>query len=292
VDKTFKAFFRRLGSGKKPGFPRYQAWGGYDSVTFPTYGDGCRLQGKLRIQGAGEIKVKLHRGVEGEIKTVTVKREAGRWFVCLSVEKLACRLPVSSAEVGIDVGLESFAALSDGSVIENPRPFQAVEAKLRGAQRRVARRRKGSNRRRKAVRLLERLHAHIRSQRSDFQHRLSFSLVALFGLIAVEDLNVKGMAQGRLAKQVADAGWSSFLCKLAYKAANAGRELVRVDPKGTSQTCVCGASVPKRLAERWHACPACGLSQPRDVVSAQVILQRARTGRSGVNEEVVVSCVA
>lgn len=295
VDKTYKAFFARVKRGEKPGFPRYRSSRRYDSITFPSYGDGCRLlpNGKLRIQGAGHIKVKLHRPVEGEVKTVTVKREAGRWFVIFSVEHDAAPLPVSDRATGIDVGLNSFAALSDGTEIANPRHYRTAEARFRCAQRKVARRKnKRSGRRRKAVVLLQRAHAHVVNQRRDFQHKLSRQLVNGHGLIAVEDLNVKGLAGGMLAKSVHDAGWSSFVQMLSYKAECAGRVLVKVDPRGTSQTCVCGQCVPKTLADRWHNCPACGLSAGRDVVSAQVILQRAGTRPSGANVEVVVSCVA
>jgi putative transposase len=295
VDKTYQAFYSRLKHGDKPGFPRYRSARRYDSITFPSYGDGCRLldNGKLRVQGAGQIKVKLHRPVEGIVKTVTVKREAGRWFAILSVERDAAPLPASDHAIGIDVGLNSFAALSDGTEVSNPRYYRTAEGRFRWAQWKVARRRnKKSNRHRKAVRLLQRAHAHVRHQRADFQHKLSHQLVKKYGLIAVEDLNVKGLSGGMLAKSVHDAGWNSFIQKLSYKAECAGRVLVKVDPCGTSQTCVCGASVPKTLADRWHDCPACGLSAGRDVVSAQVILQRAGTRPSSANVGVIVPYVA
>jgi len=294
VYKTYRAFYARVKRGDKPGFPRYRSFRRYDSITFPSYGDGCRLldNGKLRVQGAGHIKVKLHRPVEGAIKTLTIKREAGRWFAVFSVEREGVPLPPSAAEIGIDVGLNSFAVLSDGTPIENPRYYRNAEARLRRCQRKVARRNKGGNRRRKAVRQLQRAHAHVRNQRADFQHKFSRQLVNEYGLIAVEDLNVKGLAAGMLAKFVHDAGWSQFVSMLSYKAECAGRVLVKVDPRGTSQTCVCGASVPKTLADRWHDCPACGLSASRDHVSAQVILSRAGNRPSGAKVEVVVSCVA
>ena len=295
VDKTFKAFFARVKRGDKAGFPRYRSFRRYGSITFPSYGDGCRLldTGKIRVQGAGHIKVNLHRPLEGTVKTVTVKREAGRWFACFSVERGAKPLPVSLEQVGIDVGLTTFAVLSNGAEIENPRYYRSAEARLRRCQRKVARRKKGSNRRRKAVRLLQRAHIHVVNQRSGFQHKEARKIVNRFGVIAVEDLNVKGLAGGMLAKSVHDAGWSQFLNFLAYKAAYAGRELIQVDPRGTSQTCVCEASVPKNLSDRWHHCVTCGLSAGRDHVSAQVILQRAVGNRpSGVNVEVVASCVS
>lgn len=285
VDKTFKAFFGRVKRGATPGFPRYRSSRRYDSITFPSYGDGCRLldSGKLRVQGAGQIKVALHRPLEGKVKVVTIKREASRWFVCFSVEQDQKMLPESSAAVGIDVGLTNFAVMSDGTTVPNPRCYRKAQAKLRVAQRRVARRKKGSNRRRKAVLQLQRAHVHVRNQRADFHHKLSCQIVNSFGLIAVEDLNVKGLAGGILAKSVHDAGWSSFIEMISYKAANAGRELVKVDPRGTSQTCTCGERVRKTLSDRWHECPACGLSAGRDHVSAQVILQRAGNPPSSAN---------
>jgi putative transposase len=294
VDKTYKAFFARVKRGDKPGFPRYRSFRRYDSITFPNPGHGYRLldDDKLRITGAGHIKVKLHRPMEGKIKTLTIKREAGRWFACFSVERDAAPLPVSERAIGIDVGLNRFAVLSDGREIQNPRHYRNAEARLRRCQRKVARRKKGGNRRRKAVRELQRAHVHVRNQRAHFQHHLSRQLVNEYGVIAVEDLNVKGLAGGMLAKSVQDAGWSQFIAMLSYKAECAGRVLVKVDPRGTSQMCTCGASVPKVLADRWHDCSACGLSANRDHVSAQVILSRARCGLSGANVEDVVSCVS
>ena len=279
VDKAYQSFFRRVKLGGKSGFPRFKPARRFDSITFPSYGNGCRLMGngKLRIQGAGLVKVKLHRPVEGNIKTVTLKRKAGRWFVCFAVECNSKSLSDSADAVGIDVGLTTFAVMSDGTEIENPRYFKAGQAKLRRSQRKVARRHKGSNRRRKAVLALQRVHAHVTNQRADFLHKESRKIVNRFGLIVVEDLNVRGLASGMLAKSVHDAGWGTFYQFIAYKAESAGREMVAVNPSGTSQTCTCGASVPKRLSDRWHKCPKCGLSGSRDLVSSQVILQRAGT---------------
>ena len=276
VDKTFQAFFRRVKAGQKAGFPRFKPLARFDSYAFPAYGDGCKLRdtGKLYVQGVGELKVKVHRPLEGQVKTLTVKRECGRWYACFSVEAPVPEpLPATGAVTGIDVGLESFAVLSNGTVVENPRHYRQAQARLRRAQRKVARRRKGSNRRRKAVRELQRVHAHVRNQRSDFHHQVSRKLVNSYDLITVEDLNIKGLAGGMLAKSVHDAGWGSFLNKLSYKAESAGRMLVRVNPNGTSQRCVCGAAVPKGLGQRWHRCPECGMSVSRDHASALEILR-------------------
>lgn len=273
VDKTFKAFFRRVKAGQKAGYPRFKSRRRFDSYTFPSYGDGCRLtDARLYLQGVGHIKVKLHRPVDGAIKTITVKRECGKWYACFSVEVETTPLPETDTYTGIDVGLTAFATLADGTEIANPRYYQRAQARLRLAQRRVARKKRGGKNRRKAILLLQKAHAKITNQRADFQHKVARTLVNAYGVIAVEDLNIKGLASGMLAKSVNDAGWSAFIAKLIYKAAEAGRQLVHVNPRGTSQTCLCGAAVPKTLSQRWHQCPDCGLSAARDHVSAQLIL--------------------
>jgi putative transposase len=274
VDETFKAFFRRVKRGGKAGYPRFKSLARFDGFTFPSYGDGCKMiDTKLRLQGVGLVKVKLHRPVEGVIKTVTVKREAGKWHACLGVEYEPEPPPAHAGSVGVDVGLSAFATLSDGAEVENPRYYREAQKKLRRAQRKVARRKRGSQRRRKAALLLQKAHAHVRNQRADFHHKISRWLVNNYGLIAVEDLNVKGLARGMLAKSVNDAGWAAFITKLAQKAEEAARVLVKVDPRGTSQRCVCGATVPKDLSRRWHECQSCGLSVSRDHASALEILR-------------------
>jgi len=293
VNKTFEAFFRRLNRGEKAGYPRFKSRRRFDSVIFPSYGDGIKLNGNvLRVQGVGQIEVKLHRPIAGTIKTVTIKRECGKWYVCFSVACEAKPLPPLDNAIGIDLGLEYLAALTDGPPIPNPRWYRQAEARLRRAQRKIARRKKGSHRRGKAVGLLQKVHARIRNQRNEFQHRLSFWLIKNFGTIVIEDLNVKGLAGGMLAKSVHDASWAALICKIAYKAENAGRTLIKVDPRGTSQTCVCGKTVRKVLSDREHICTACGLIAPRDLVSAQIILQRARISPSRRNVAAVNACVS
>ena len=160
LEKAFKAFFQRIKRGQKPGFPRFKSSRRYDSITFPSHGDGNKLlsSGHLFVQGVGNIKVKLHRPLHGKIKTVSVKRECEHWYVCFSVETSVQPLPETKAAVGIDLGLSSFATLSDDAEIENPRLYRQAQKKLRRAQRRVARRKKGSKRRGKAVVLLRKIH--------------------------------------------------------------------------------------------------------------------------------------
>jgi putative transposase len=273
VDKHFQAFFARVRRNEKPGFPRFRPLSRYDSFTYPQQGFGLS-GGKLQLSKIGKIKIKVHRPIEGKVKTLTVKRECGRWYAVFTVERESRPLPESKESVGMDVGIASFFTLSDGTVIENPKFLVTQQAKVRRAQRTLARRKKGSKRREKAKLALRLIRAGIKRQRGDFHHQVSRRLVNRYGLIAIEDLNVKGLARGMLAKSVLDAAWASFFQKLTYKAAWAGRELVKVDARGTSQSCLCGAKTPKELKDRRHACEACGLSAPRDLVSAQIILGR------------------
>ena len=282
VNKTFAAFFRRVKAGEKqPGYPRFRSRFRYDSLTWPSWGDGCSLRstGRLYLQGVGDLKLKWHRPlpVEATIKTVTAKREAGRWFVCFSVEMPEAEpLPVSDLSVGIDVGLTTFAVLSDGREIANERHVRLAERRLRLAQRRLARRKKRSRRRLKARQEMARVHLHVAHKRRDFHHKTAHVLVQEYGLIAVEDLNVKGLAGSMLAKSVHDAGWGQFVSILSTKAEEAGRTLVRVNPAGTTQRCSgCGEHVPKALSERVHDCPGCGLVLGRDLNAALNILHLA-----------------
>jgi putative transposase len=281
VDKSFAAFFRRMKAGdNKPGYPRFRSRSRYDSLTWPSWGDGCRLRasGRLYLQGVGDLKLKWHRPLpsDAQIKTITAKREAGHWYVCFSVELPEPEpLPVRDLAVGLDVGLTTFGVLSDGTEIANPRHFRAAERRLRIAQRKLARRNTRSRRRQKARQELARVHAHVANQWRDFHHKTAHMLVREYGLIGVEDLNVKGLAGSMLAKSVHDAGWSQFISILSDKAECAGRTLVKVNPAGTTQACSsCGEHVPKGLGDRWHSC-GCGLSVGRDLNAARNILRRA-----------------
>lgn len=280
LDRAFSAFFRRAKSGEKPGFPRFKGRGRYRTFTFKDApnGNGVKLirRGRrVRLAGIGEMKVKLHRPWEGVLKqvSVTLSRD-DRWYVALACDDVPAKpLPPTGEDVGIDLGISTFATLSDGSVVENPRHLAQAEGRLQRAQRVVSRRRRGSSRRRKAVRLLARRHERVRAARLDFHHKAALELVRHYDRIAVEDLNVKGLARTMLAKPVHDAGWAQFTAILASKAESAGRELVKVRPSGTTQACsVCGVLVPKTLAQRVHRCPDCGYVADRDLNAARNVL--------------------
>jgi putative transposase len=276
LDWAFAAYFRRVKAGVKPGYPRFRSVRRYDSVTWAS-GWAFR-NGRLALQGVGQVKVKWHRPLPASavVRTVTVRRVAERWYACFSlrVSRSSRVLATPRPAVGLDLGIQHFATLSTGEHVPGPRAYRAAMRQLRVAQRRVSHRQKGSHRRRKARLLLVRQHERIRNLRHDQSHKLTRRLVADFGLIAVENLNVGGLARGPLAKDVTDQGWAAFLTMLEYKAAEAGTRLIRVPPRGTSQTCSgCGVFVPKLLSERIHRCPDCGLVIDRDTNAARNILR-------------------
>jgi putative transposase len=281
LDKTYRAFFRRVqrgGRGKKAGFPRFKGQNRYHSITYKEYGNGVTLDnGVLVLSKLGRICVHWSRPIEGMPKTVTITKEADGWYVAISCAEVPTqRLPETGQETGIDLGLASFATLADGTMIHNPRYYRKAEASLRRCQRRVARRKKGSNRRRKAVKLLAKAHQKIRRQRRDFHHKEARQLVEQYDTIYCEELRVRTMVKNHtLAKSISDAGWSAFLAILAFKAAGAGRRVVAVEPAYTSQRCSgpnCAEVIWKGLSVRWHECPGCGTSLHRDHYAALNIL--------------------
>ena len=276
LGRAFQGFFSRLKQvGVKAGFPRFKSYHRYDSFTLKT--SGWKLDGRhLKIRGVGILKLRLSRPIEGKIKTIDVKRDAcGDWWVSFSCDDVPERkfeTPRSDI-VGLDVGISHFATDSEGKHIPNPRHYYKAQKELRRKQRKVARKKKGSNRRKKAVQELARSHRKVANMRLDFLHKTANYYIKNFQMICIEELRVKNMVKNRhLSKNIADAGWSTFFDLLTYKAEEAGRELVKVNPKNTSQNCSgCGEKVPKSLATRVHNCQYCNLSLDRDVNAARNI---------------------
>jgi putative transposase len=279
VDLAFQAFFRRLKAGKKAGYPRFKGRHRFSSFLFKQFGLGAKLDGRrLKLYGIGRVRVRWHRPLEGEIKTVRIVHKAGRWYACFACEVKAPKpLPAVRRAVGIDVGLSALLTTSDGVKVEHPAFYRAGQRKLRVLQRKLARARRGSHNRRKALRAVQRQQAHVAAQRADFLHKLSTDLVRTFDRIALEDLRVRNMVRNRhLSKSILDSGWSAFRQYLTYKAESAGREIAFVDPAYTSRTCSnCGRVFQHfDLSTRWVTC-ACGLSLDRDHNAALNLLHRA-----------------
>ncbi len=280
IDLAFKAFFRRVKAGEKPGYPRFRGAGWYDSFCYP--GSGHKVEGqRVFLSRIGHVKAIIHRPLEGKIKTCCVKRTGtGKWYATFACEIEDAPLPASESAVGIDVGLASFATLSDGTKIANPRFFRTDERALAKAQRRLAKEPKpekgqrATPERRKAKKVVARVHERIANRRADFAHQRSRKIANQHGAIAIEDLSVNRMVHNHcLAKSISDAAWSMFASMLAYKAASAGRRFIAVNPAYTSQDCSrCGHRQKMPLVERVYRCPCCGLEIGRDHNAAINIL--------------------
>lgn len=266
IDLAFKAFFRRVKSGEKVGYPRFKGEGWYDSFTYPQ--GGYTVQTKtITLSKIGMVKAVIHRPVEGKIKTCCIRRTTiGKWFATLSCEIEDSPLPEVKEAVGIDVGLESFAALSTGEKIDNPRFLRTDEKALAKAQRRMSKCEKTTIARIKAKRVVRHIHERITNRRKDFAHQESRKIVNRFGVIAVEDLSINRMVHNHcLAKSISDVAWGQFIAYISYKAENAGRKYIAVNPSYTSQDCSrCGHRQSVILSDRIFSCPCCNLTIDRD----------------------------
>ncbi|MFE7634894.1 RNA-guided endonuclease InsQ/TnpB family protein [Kitasatospora sp. NPDC057518] len=311
LDKAFAAFFRRVKSGEKPGYPRFRGVNRFDTVDFPRNGDGCRWDStphdpvtRVRFQGVGHVKVHRHRAV-GTVKTVSVKREGKRWYVVLTAEQARPDpLPATGSVVGIDMGIANFLADSDGEFVANPRHGRKAAAKLEAAQQALSRCKRRGNRRRKAVETVAGLHRKVRRQRLDHAHKTALGLVRAHDLIAHEDLKIRNMvkapapkpdpeqagaflpngaaAKAGLNRSISDAGWGVFLTILHAKAESAGREVIAVDPRNTSRTCpACGhTTAENRPTQDTFHCTGCAHRAHSDTVGAVNVLRAGLARRN------------
>lgn len=296
VERAFQRFFAGAG------FPRFKGRTRYDSFTYPDRAgwkldveeQGNSFKGTLHLTKIGEVKVRLHRKIEGKIKTVTIKQEVDQWFVVFSCEvEEPAQLPLSSEDVGIDLGVTHLATLSNGEMIEHPRYYRRAKKTLEKRQQALARKKQGSHRKERAKKLIGKAHRKVANQRRDFHHKQSRKLVNRYQVIVFEDLQIANLvkrpkvkqdegtgqylpngaaAKGGLNKSILDAGWGMFVGMCSSKAAGAGRTLLKVSPHATSQVCSsCGTVRKKTLEERWHSCD-CGAEMDRDVNAAKNIL--------------------
>lgn len=284
LDRSMKSFFRRVKQAETPGYPRFRGYGRFDSVEF-TYGDGAKLtKDKAYFMGVGDVKLKMHRPIEGEVKTARFKKEADGWYVVFScVLPDYDGLPSNNPAIGIDLGLKSFYVDSNGEEVKPPKLYRKAQKKLKRLQRSVARKKKGGSNRRKVVTRLAKFSQHVANQRHDFHHKTARELVNKFGKIAHESLNIKGIVRGlHLAKSTHDVRWGQFLDILKHKAESAGVEVVAVDPRNTTQTCSnCGCLPDAKvtLKERVYHCLHCGFILDRDHNAAINIKRRAFSER-------------
>ena len=266
LDKAFQAFFRRVKSGDTPGYPRFKSYGRYDSFTYPQSGFKILEDGKLELSKIGIIRMFMHREIEGRIKTCTIKKDGNQWYASFSVELPDTPKIVPQSSVGVDVGINTLAVLSDGTEIENPKVLDRYDSKLRRAQRHLSRKKKGSNNRNKQKVVLSGIYRKVRNIRNDYLHKVSRMLVDKYDIIVMEDLQIKNMVKNHyLARSIHDASWGKLTEFVAYKAEWAGKTVKLVDPRYTSQECsVCGNIQPIPLSQRTYKCPVCGNVIDRD----------------------------
>ncbi|MBI2938070.1 MAG: IS200/IS605 family element transposase accessory protein TnpB [Thaumarchaeota archaeon] len=280
LDESFQRFFTGLAR-----FPKFRRQGKYSSFTYPQLG-GFKVNGnRLKLSMIGDMKIRLHRPIDGSMKTCTIIRDIDQWYACITVktEDDAAAIPSSPinsekpAVVGVDVGVSCLAALSDGMMLPNPRRLNKSVERIRRLQRELSRKKNGSNNRVRAKMRLEKAWRQVRRQRDDTAHKASRYLVDNYGTIVFEDLRIKNMVKNhRLASAILDATWSKLRRLTAYKAERRGNgRVVLVEPRGTSQECSgCHRTVEKSLSVRTHVCPHCGLMLDRDVNAARNILAR------------------
>lgn len=284
VEIAFDRWLKGDANGKRSGKPRFKAKGQYKTFTYPQFKKEHFQNGKITLSKIGTVKVIVHRPIPDgfDIKTVSVTKKADGYYVTLSLEDQT--VPIiklikpdfdETNIVGIDVGLIDFYVASDHTRIAAPKHLRKAERKLKSSQRRVSRRKKGSNRRKKAIQKLGKQHKTVADTRKDFHFKTAKKLLDKYDVVAVEKLNINGLAKSRLAKSVNDAGWGQFISILSNKAENAGLKVIAVNPNGTSQECSsCGSKVIKPLSQRMHNCPICQTSLCRDLNAAINIKNR------------------
>jgi putative transposase len=301
LNKAFAGFFGRVKAGQTPGYPRFKGKARFDSVEWPKDGDGARWlpdQRRVYLRGVGQVKVHAHRRVEGRVKTIQVKRQGRRWVLVLSCDDVPTRpLPATGRQAGIDVGVVTYAMLSDGTAVANPRWARAEAARLAVAQQRLQRAQRGSNNRVARREAVAARHRKIANRRKDFHHKLARELATRYDLLVVEDLEIANMlgrakpkpdpdhpgqflpngarAKTGLNRSISDAGWGQFVSILRAKAEEAGRTWIGVNPQHTSDRCeCCGHAAPEnRVSQAEFVCQRCGHHAPADQHAARNILR-------------------
>jgi len=285
IDRSTKRFLQARKRGEDVGFPRFRSINRMKSLYYPQYGFALNDK-KLKATPFGEIRIVQHRAMVGEVRTMALKREAsGKWFAVFTVEEPEVEPIINNGtEIGIDVGLKSFAVTSEGETIANPRHYRKKEKRLAVLQRRMSAKEKFGRNWKKAKVEVAKLHERIGNARSDFLHKESNRLVRQHSLIVLEDLDVQELAGKGYGKSINDAGWTRFASMLDYKAESAGSVAMFVEAAGTTKTCHrCGGVKDMPLEERWYHCPKCGMVEGRDLNAAKNILARATAGHAESN---------
>ena len=281
--KAYQNFFRRIKEEtRKAGFPRFRSIDRYKSITYPQDNGSFSIRnGRLRVSRIGTMKIEIHRNTEGTIKTLAIKREGKDYYaIFTTINNIKVPEVKNTNPVGIDLGLDSFVAISDGTKIEKPKFMQQKRKKIAKWQKIVARRSKGSKRREIAKARLQKTYEYSTNQSDDYLHKLSDTLVKSgYTSFAVEDLHIQNMVKNhRLAHSIQNASWNRFIQMLSYKAESAGMKVIKVDARNTSKECSnCGNIQDMPLSIREYICSRCDMQMDRDINASINILHKATT---------------
>jgi len=288
LDHAYTSFYQRLKKGQKGGYPRFKSKDRYNSFTL--HEQYWKLDGKyLIISKLGKFKLSLSRPILGIIKSITIKHSpTNKWYVCFSCDEVPeKKLPKLIKKIGVDVGVKSYLTDSEGNKVENPKFLKYQLRVLRVKQRKLSRAQRCSNNRKEDRLQVAKCHDHVANQRDDFLHKLSNQYVSAYGIIKVENLQIKNMSQNhKLARDINDCAWGKFFELLSYKAEEAGRKVIKVPAKNTSKRCnVCGAiNHDLKLSDRIWICENCGTTHDRDEnASINIRDSEVRAEPSGVN---------
>jgi putative transposase len=274
LERAFTKFFK-----EKRGFPKFHSKHAHNSAAYPQGVSVDFQSNRITIPKLGQVKAKLSRTFEGNVRTCTVSRNAaGQYHISVLVEvenqDVIPAPETPETAVGVDVGIKHFAVLSTGKKIENPRHLNNAIARLKVLSRRHSRTKRGGKNREKARLKLARAHQRVTDSRNDFLHKESTKLIQAFDTVCLETLNVAGMARNhKLARHISDAGWGRFGEFLEYKAGWNGKHVRRIGRfEPSSRLCTCGTiNRELKLSDRIWTCPACNTTHDRDVLAAQNI---------------------
>ena len=288
ISDSYKHFFRRCkekkqGKKVKVGFPRYKNF--VSSLTYPQT-NGFKLEKKkVELSKIGRINFVNHREIEGKMKTCTIKKtKSQEWYITIAVEKEDKPFVSNDkSKVGMDLGIDQYAVLSDSSILQNKHISKKDRIKLKKLQKIISRKKKGSHNRRKAVLNFSRKYEHILRKKEDWLHKLSYNLVNSYSFIAYEELKIANMMKNHnLARSIGEESWGNFINYLQYKAESAGCVVVGINPRYTTMTCSnCGNVQKVSILQRTFVCEKCGMRKDRDINASINILKRATEGHSG-----------
>ena len=266
LDRSFSAFFKRIKSGDKPGYPRYKSSARYNSFTYSQLGFWVEKD-RIRLSKIGSIKMRLHRDFDGNIKTCRIQKSfAGKWYVDFSAE--ICKQPLlkTGKIIGIDLGIKNYIVSSDNQIINKPKTLNKHLERLAKASRRYSKKKSNSARLHRA-----RVYERISNANVDWQHKVTNKIVKDYDIIILEKLNIQKMktdskSGSNIKRSISDASWYRLIQFISYKAEYADKKVVLVDPANTSKMCSRCGNIKENLSlsDRIYECDHCGLKIDRD----------------------------